>query len=31
VLFAKLDVDEMPEDQRRVRLVERAFHTGVIS
>lgn len=31
VLFAKLDVDAMPEDQRRVRLVERAFHTGVIS
>src|SRR3954452_24091326 len=30
-LFAKMDVDEMPEDQRRVRLVERAFQTGVIS
>ena len=31
VLFAKLEVDELPDDQRRVRLVERAFQTGVIS
>jgi pSer/pThr/pTyr-binding forkhead associated (FHA) protein len=31
VLLAKLDVDEPSEDQRRVRLVERAFESGVIS
>jgi pSer/pThr/pTyr-binding forkhead associated (FHA) protein len=31
VLFAKLEVDELPDDQRRVRLVERAFQSGVIS
>jgi predicted component of type VI protein secretion system len=31
VLFAKLGVDELPEDQRRVGLVERAFQSGVIS
>lgn len=31
VLFAKLGVDEVPDDQKRVRLVERAFQAGVIS
>jgi pSer/pThr/pTyr-binding forkhead associated (FHA) protein len=31
VLFAKLDVDEPTDDQRRVRLVERAFQSGVVS
>jgi FHA domain-containing protein len=31
VLFAKLSVDEPSEDQKRVRLVERAFQDGVIS
>jgi pSer/pThr/pTyr-binding forkhead associated (FHA) protein len=31
VLFAKLEVDELPGDQRRVRLVERAFESGVVS
>jgi pSer/pThr/pTyr-binding forkhead associated (FHA) protein len=31
VLFAKLDVDEPTDDQRRVRLVERAFQAGVVS
>lgn len=31
VLFAKLGVDEPPEDQKRVRLVERAFQAGLIS
>ena len=31
VLFAKLDVDEPNDDQRRVRLVERAFQSGVVS
>jgi pSer/pThr/pTyr-binding forkhead associated (FHA) protein len=31
VLFAKFGVDELPKDERRVRLVERAIHWGVIS
>jgi pSer/pThr/pTyr-binding forkhead associated (FHA) protein len=31
VLFAKLEVDEPTDDQRRVRLVERAFQAGVVS
>ena len=31
VLFAKFGVDELPKDERRVRLVERAFQWGVIS
>jgi hypothetical protein len=31
VLFAKLGADALPEDQRRVGLVERAFQAGVIS
>jgi hypothetical protein len=31
VLYAKLGLDELPEDQRRVRLVEQAFQAGLIS
>ena len=31
VLYAKLEVDEPNDDQRRVRLVERAFQSGVVS
>jgi DNA-binding NarL/FixJ family response regulator len=31
VLYAKLEVDEPNDDQRRVRLVERAFESGVVS
>ena len=31
ILFAKLGLDELPEDQKRVGLVERAFHAGLIS
>ena len=31
VLYAKLGVEELPEDQRRPRLVQLAFHYGVIS
>ena len=31
VLYAKLSVEELPQDQKRVRLVERAFSAGLIS
>ncbi|MEX2253326.1 MAG: FHA domain-containing protein [Thermoleophilaceae bacterium] len=31
VLFAKFGVDELPPDQKRIRLVERAISAGVIS
>jgi DNA-binding transcriptional ArsR family regulator len=31
VLYAKLGLDELPQDQRRVRLVEQAFEAGLIS
>jgi pSer/pThr/pTyr-binding forkhead associated (FHA) protein len=31
VLYAKLDVEEMAPDQKRARLVERAFSAGLIS
>jgi pSer/pThr/pTyr-binding forkhead associated (FHA) protein len=31
VLFVKLGVDALPQDQRRVRLVEGAFRAGLIS
>lgn len=31
VLFAKFGVDELPQDQRRTRVVERAIYTGLIS
>jgi pSer/pThr/pTyr-binding forkhead associated (FHA) protein len=31
VLFAKFGVEELPQNQKRIRLVERAFYGGVIS
>jgi len=31
VLFAKFGVEQLPQNQKRTRLVERAFHSGVIS
>jgi pSer/pThr/pTyr-binding forkhead associated (FHA) protein len=31
VLFAKFDVAQLPQNQKRIRLVERAFYVGVIS
>ena len=31
VLFAKFGIEQLPEDQKRIRLVERAFYGGVIS
>ena len=31
VLYAKLELDRLPEDQRRVRLVERAFYDGLVT
>ena len=31
VLFAKFERRRLPEDQRRVRLVERAFYDGLVS
>src|SRR5215211_196401 len=31
VLYAKLEVEDLPESQRRARLVERAFQAGLIS
>lgn len=30
-LFAKLGVEDAPQSQKRARLAERAFHTGVVS
>jgi pSer/pThr/pTyr-binding forkhead associated (FHA) protein len=31
VLFAKFGVEDLPQNQKRIRLVERAFYSGVIS
>src|SRR5262249_22208774 len=31
VLFAKFGVEDLPPNQKRIRLVERAFYAGVIS
>lgn len=31
VLFEKLGVEHLPQNQKRVRLIERAFHNGVIT
>ena len=31
VLYAKLGVEQLPENETRVRLVERAFSAGLIS
>ena len=31
VLFAKFGVEHLPQNQKRIRLVERAFYSGVIS
>jgi len=31
VLFAKFGVEDLPQNQKRVRLAERAMHSGVIS
>ena len=31
VLFAKFGVEQLPQNQKRIRLVERAFYSGVIS
>jgi DNA-binding NarL/FixJ family response regulator len=31
VLFAKFAIGKLPQNQKRARLVERAFHSGVIA
>ena len=31
VLFAKFGIEQLPQNQKRIRLVERAFYSGVIS
>jgi DNA-binding NarL/FixJ family response regulator len=31
VLFAKFGIEELPQNQKRIRLVERAFYGGLIS
>jgi pSer/pThr/pTyr-binding forkhead associated (FHA) protein len=31
VLFAKFGVEQLPQNQKRIRLVERAFYSGAIS
>jgi hypothetical protein len=31
VLFAKFGIEKLPQNQKRIRLVERAFHGGVIT
>ena len=31
VLFAKFGVEQLPQNQKRIRLVERAFYSGLIS
>jgi hypothetical protein len=31
VLFAKFGVERLPQNQKRIRLVERAFYGGVVS
>ena len=31
VLFAKLGVEQLPQNEKRIRLVERAFSSGAIS
>jgi hypothetical protein len=31
VLFAKFGIEDLPQNQKRIRLVERAFYSGVIS
>jgi FHA domain/Bacterial regulatory proteins, luxR family len=31
VLFAKFGIEELPQNQKRIRLVERAFYSGLIS
>ena len=31
VLFAKFGIEQLPQNQKRARLVERAFHSGVIT
>ena len=31
VLFAKFGIEQLPQNQKRIRLVERAFYSGLIS
>jgi FHA domain/Bacterial regulatory proteins, luxR family len=31
VLFAKFGIEQLPQNQKRIRLVERAFYTGIIT
>jgi hypothetical protein len=31
VLFAKFGIEDLPQNQKRIRLVERAFYSGVIA
>jgi pSer/pThr/pTyr-binding forkhead associated (FHA) protein len=31
VLFAKFGIEQLPQNQKRIRLVERAFYSGIIS
>ena len=31
VLFAKFGIEQLPQNQKRMRLVERAFYSGAIS
>ena len=31
VLFAKFGIEELPQNQKRARLVERAFYSGAIT
>jgi hypothetical protein len=31
VLFAKFAIEKLPQNQKRIRLVERAFYGGVIT
>jgi hypothetical protein len=31
MLFAKFGIEQLPQNQKRARLVERAFFSGVIS
>ena len=30
-LFAKFGVEDLPQNQKRARLIERAFQTGLVS
>jgi hypothetical protein len=31
VLFAKFGIEQLPQNQKRIRLVERAFYAGLIT